>query len=410
MSSPIRAVVLSGGGARGAYEAGVLRYILEELPDDLGHPPRFDVICGTSVGAINSSWLAATIDDPAYCFQRLWYLWRTLDFDRVVQPSLPRIWNLVRSLMGTHSLADEIPADERQGGILETTFFDELIRKELPLDNIERNLRRGIIDAVTVSATNVATGQTTVFVQTGDKELPPWTRDPRRVAIGGPITADKVLASAAIPFMFPPVKLGHHWFCDGGLRQNTPLSPALRLDANRVLVISLRSRGEWPKPGPFDAPRDARDAKFPDAGMLIGKLLDALLLDPLDYDLSVLERINGILRYGEELYGDDSFTDALNDIVEVYRGQKYHIVEPLLLRPSEDLGRLASDFAARQRDDFWGSRMMASVCKAAAERDYRESDLLSYLLFDGGYTGQLLDMGYQDASEIHDQLVAFFSD
>jgi NTE family protein len=411
---PVRAVVLSGGGARGAYEAGVLRYILEELPDDLGHPPRFDVICGTSVGAINATWLAATLDEPSYCFQRLWYLWRTLTFDRVVAPSLGNIFTLVQSLFGMQSLDEHLrllPKGKRGGGILETTFFDRLIRKELPLDNIARNLERGLLDALTVSATNIATGQTTVFVQTAEgRNLPPWTRDPRRVALGGPVSAEKVLASAAIPLMFPPVKIGHHWFCDGGLRQNTPLSPALRLDANRVLVISLRSRGDWPKPGPFDAPEDAPDAKFPDVGMLIGKLLDALLLDPLDYDLSVLERINGILRHGEELFGDDSFTEALNDIVEVYRGQDYHIVEPLLLSPSQDLGRLASKFASAQPDSFWGSRMVASMGRAAAERDYKESDLLSYVLFDGGYTGQLLDMGYADAREIHDDLVAFFRD
>jgi NTE family protein len=391
----------------------VLRYILEKLPADLGHPPRFDVICGTSVGAINATWLAATLDQPAYCFQRLWYLWRTLSFDSVVDPSLGNIFTLVRSLLGVQSLDEHLrllPKGKRGGGILDTTFFDRLIRKELPLENIERNLSRGLLDALTVSATNIATGQTTVFVQTDDRELPPWTRDPRRVAIGGTITAEKVLASAAIPFMFPPVKIGQHWFCDGGLRQNTPLSPALRLDANRVLVISLRSRSDWPKPGPFDGPEGAPDAKFPDVGMLIGKLLDALLLDPLDYDLSVLERINGILRHGEELFGDDSFTEALNDIVEVYRGQDYHIVEPLLLSPSKDLGRLASDFASAQPDAFWGSRMMASMCRAATERDYNESDLLSYVLFDGGYTGQLLDMGYADAAEIHDDLVAFFSE
>lgn len=391
----------------------MLRYIIEELPADLGHEVRFDVISGTSVGAINSSWLAATIDRPSFCVQRLWYLWRTLDFDKVVQPSFASLWSMFRSLMGMPSVDVDLPggvAGVRGHGALHTDFFDHLIRKELPLDNIERNLRCGLIDAVTVSATDIATGQTTIFVQTADQELPPWTRDPRRIPLGGPITADKVLASAAIPFLFPPVKIGHHWFCDGGLRQNTPLSPALRLDANRVLVISLRSRGDWPKPGPFDAPPDAPDARFPDLGMLLGKLLDALLLDPLDYDLSVLERINGILRYGEELFGDDSFTDALNEVVEIYRGQQYHIVEPLLLRPSQDLGRLASDFAADVPADFWGSRLMGSLCRSAAERDYRESDLLSYLLFDGGYTGQLLDMGYHDAQNIHGELVEFFRD
>jgi NTE family protein len=392
----------------------VLRYILEELPEDLGHAPRFDVISGTSVGAINAAWLAATLNEPSYCFQRLWYLWRTLSFERVVDPSLGNLFTIVRSLLGIQSLDEYLrllPKGKRGGGLLETTFFDQLIRNELPLDNIGRNLDRGLLDALTVSATDIATGQTTVFVQTGQgRELPPWTRDPSRVAIGGQITAEKVLASAAIPFLFPPVKIGRHWFCDGGLRQNTPLSPALRLDANRVLVISPRSRRSWPKPGPFDGPEDAPDAKFPDVGMLIGKLLDALLLDPLDYDLSVLERINGILRHGEELFGDDSFTEALNDIVEVYRGQDYHIVEPLLVQPSQDLGRLASEFAAAQPDDFWGSRVVASMARAATERTYNESDLLSYVMFDGGYTGQLLDMGYADAAEIHDDLVAFFRD
>ncbi len=408
MTSPKRAIVLSGGGARGAYEAGVLRYILEVLPDTLGHRVRFDVICGTSVGAINSTWVAATLDDPGFCVQRLSYLWRTLDFDRDIQPSFSSLWSMVRSLAGR--APDDDGATIAHGGVLQTDFFDQLIRSELPFERIADNLRQGLLEAVTVSATNVATGQTTIFVQTADEDLPPWTRDPRRVAIGGPLTPEKVLASASIPFLFPPVQIGHHWFCDGGLRQNTPLAPALRLDANRVLVISLRSRGVWPKPGPFDEPADPMFERYPDMGMLLGKLFDALLLDPLDYDMAVLERINGILRHGEELYGDASFTEALNQVVKAYRGQEYHIVEPLLLRPSEDLGELAAAFAASVPGDFWGSRLMGSICRAAADRGYQESDLLSYLLFDGGYTGQLLDMGYRDAEAHHDELVDFFQD
>lgn len=404
-----RAIVLSGGGARGAYEAGVLRYIVEELPADLGHPVRFDVICGTSVGAINSAWLAATIDDPAFCVQRLWYLWRTLEFSNVMRPAFGSMWNMARSLFGMET-AEPDAENPHHGGVLHADFFRHLIEGELPIDNIQRNLERGLIDALTVSTTNIVTGQTTVFAQTARREMPPWTRDPRRIAIGGPITADKILASAAIPFVFPPVKIGNHWFCDGGLRQNTPLSPALRMDANRVLVISLLTDARQPIPNPFDTSPDAVEHAFPAPAVMLGKLLDAVLLDPIDYDLSVLKRINGILRHGEELIDGTSFRGALNEVVQSYRGQAYHIVEPLLLRPSQDLGKIAQDFAAQVPDSFWGSRLMAAICAPAADRAYGDNDLMSYLLFDGGYTGQLLDMGYQDAEKVHGELLTFFQD
>lgn len=404
-----RAIVLSGGGARGAYEAGALRYIMEALPRDLGHPVRFDVICGTSVGAINAAWLAATLDQPAYCVQRLWYLWRTLEFQQVVRPDLANLWDMARSLLGFEPGRRE-RGDAGRGGVLRADYFRHLLEKELPADNIERNLGRGLFDALTVSTTNIVTGQTTVFAQTARRELPPWTRDPRRVAIAGPITPDKILASAAIPFVFAPVKIGNHWFCDGGLRQNTPLSPALRLDANRVLVISLQASLNTPRPHPYGQGAEAIDHKFPDPAMMLGKLLDAVLLDPIDYDIDVLRRINAILRHGGEAAGGEEYRHAFNQVIESYRGQRYRIVEPLLLRPSEDLGRLAQQFALRVPDEFWGSRLMASVCGPAATRDYEDSDLLSYILFDGGYTGQLLDMGYRDAQRLHDPLVEFFRD
>lgn len=405
MSRPRRAIVLSGGGARGAYEAGVMRYVMETLPQELGHPVRFEVLCGTSVGAINSAWLAATLDEPAYSVQRLWYLWRTLEFRQVVQPAIGNLWGFARNFLGLDSKNSGEP--ENRGGVLRADYFRHILQEELPIDNIQRNLGRGLLDALTVSTTNIVTGQTTTFVQTAAEELPPWTRDPARVAIEGAITPDKILASAAIPFVFAPVKIGNHWFCDGGLRQNTPLSPALRLDADRVLVISLQSGANTPRPHPFSESPDAIDHRFPDTAMMLGKLLDAVLLDPIEYDLSVLKRINAILRYSGDLPGED---EGLNEIVGAYRGQGYRVVEPLLLQPSEDLGRLARDFALRVPDSFWGSRMMAAICKNAATREYDDSDLLSYLLFDGGYTGQLLEMGYRDAEANHAPLIRFFQD
>lgn len=421
-SGPTRAIVLSGGGARGAYEAGVLRYILDAVRPEVGGTLDVDIISGTSVGAINCTWLAATLDEPTFGARRSWYLWRTLEFSEIVKPAYGEIWRLARQFAGNVDWLNAVlPEAERPGdrrnGLLDPEWFENLIEEEIPFDRIRRNLDRGLLKAVTVSTTDIVSGRTTVFAQTGSGELPPWTRDPRRVAVGGPMTPDKVLASAAIPLMFPPVQIGERWFCDGGLRQNTPLTPALRLGADRVLVITLHAESNLPEPSaaPLEPPEPAPDAHSPNYQFILGKLLDALLLDPLDYDLMVLERINALLKRAGQLVDDYDFVEdakeELDRMTEVYRGMSYRVVEPLLLRPSQDLGQLASTFAANVSDDFWGSRLMATVCKNAAERSgYGESDLLSYLLFDGGYTGQLLQLGYQDAAEKHDELVAFFED
>lgn len=418
-AGPTRALVLSGGGARGAYEAGVLRYILDAIPDALGEPVEFDIISGTSVGAINSAWLAATLDDPEYCGQRMWYLWRTLEFADVVRPSYREILHIARQFLGrTDWFGIDRPSGDgdgaRRGGLLNTNFFDELVRDEIPFGNISRNLSRGLLRALTVSTTDVVSGRTTVFAQTSSGEIPPWTRDPRRVAVGGPITADKVLASAAIPILFPTVQIGARWFTDGGLRQNTPLSPALRLGADRVLVVTLHSQldASHRNPNPFEEPIPGPARHYPNYLFVVGKLLDALLLDPLDYDLMVLERINGLLRGVREAFEDDEGALAkINKMMREYRGLGYRIVETEMLRPSQDLGEMASEFASSVPRDFWGSRVMARICQNAAERSgYGESDLLSYILFDSGYTGQLLDLGYRDAEQKHDDLVEFFRD
>ncbi|RDV37380.1 patatin-like phospholipase family protein [Bradymonadaceae bacterium TMQ3] len=415
---PQRALVLSGGGARGAYEVGVLRYIMHALPAELGHAPRFDIISGTSVGAINAAWVAATLDEPHYCAARLEHLWRALNFQEVIRFSYPEVGRLLYHYLVESKLPGPLRRAQlalsdtsRPGGFLHTGFFDRLVRHEIPFRRIEHNLASGHLRAASVTATDIISGQTTVFVQS-HQPLPPWTRDRRRIARAGPITPKKVLASAAIPMLFPSVQVHGRWYCDGALRQNTPISPALRLGADRLLVISLKSepphaRARHPTP----VPEHLRRVEHPDLSYVLGKVLDALLLDPLDYDLSVLNRVNAMLRYGEEAFGEERFLPTFNDVIRSHRGQGYRVVEPLLLRPSRDLGELAASLARTLPESFWGSAPLRRIGQRATETEGgRESDLLSYVLFDGQYTGELIDMGYEDAAARHEELVGFFRD
>lgn len=177
-------------------------------------------------------------------------------------------------------------------------------------------------------------------------------------------------------------------------------------------MISLKSepphaRGRHLTP----VPEHLRRVEHPDLSYVLGKVLDALLLDPLDYDLSVLNRVNAMLRYGEEAFGEERFLPTFNEVIQSHRGQGYRVVEPLLLRPSRDLGELAASLAKTLPEDFWGSAPLRRIGQRATEsQGGRESDLLSYVLFDGQYTGELIDMGYEDAAARHEELVGFFSE
>lgn len=397
-----RAVVLSGGGARGAYAAGVLRYILDELTEDLGHPPRLDIICGTSVGALLGAWVASNIEDPARAGQRLWYLWRTMRLADTVQVSKRNIFTMAGQLfrdMGEKSME---PFPGRTLAVMNTAYFSNLVAREIPFQQIRKNMDAGLLDAVTVTCTDVHTGRATVFAECNETELN-WSRDPRRRAVSGPLTPEKVLASASIPVLFPSVKIDGHWYFDGGLRQNTPIAPALRLGADRVLVVGLQSA-----PSRVEPPLETLEAP-PSVSFVLGKMLNALLLDPLDHDLALLERINGLLRHGEQAFGKDHFISTLNEVMEAYRGQGYRMVDTLLIRPTTDLGELAIDLAGQMKDNEWGSATMRQIGRRAADmQGYRESDFLSYLLFDGKYTGELLDLGWRDAQKKHKELLRFF--
>ena len=212
------------------------------------------------------------------------------------------------------------------------------------------------------------------------------------------------MTSAALPILFPAVAVGDRFFCDGGLRQNTPLSPALRLGADKVLVIGLRQQ-------PPDVPgQDEESMPYPGAAFLVGKILNAFLLDHIDYDLDRLRRFNSLIRAVREAAGPQDGA-RFDEVVTKMRGAPYRVVDELMIRPSVDLGALAGEIGRSARfKGTGGGQGIQMLRRLATARGADEADLLSYILFDGFYAAEVARLGYEDARAQHDELARFLGD
>lgn len=397
---PCVALVLSGGGARGAYEVGVLRYIRERLEADT----RFDIVTGTSVGAINGAYVAATCDRPRAQARALQRVWSQLTIDRVYDFGWRQLRTLPRVLFGKR--LPKTPHGGRIGGLVDSTALERLVREQIPWRRLTENLAAGHLRAFSVSATEVATGISTVFVQSARHREQPWPEGPNETVVRTGITAAHTLASAAIPVLFPAVKVGDQFFVDGALRQNTPLRPALRLGAQRMLVIGLR-HGESPSERRTRQRLEA-ETIYPNAFFMLGKLMNSLMLDKVEADLERIETTNRILAAGAEEFGPD-FAERLSRAV--HRDAPWHPVETLIIQPSEDLGRIAWEVVRDTRLDKYEG-FVPNMIRRSVEADERaeggESDLASYVLFDPEFINRLIELGYADAAKHHDQLEHLF--
>ncbi len=407
---PKRAVVLSGGGARGAYEAGVLRFLLDDFPERTGIQPSFDIVCGTSVGAIHACYLAGTAEGSPGRGQRLVDIWRDLKVDEVFKFTPSSIMSLPRKILSVRRLAGQLKAGQRPDrlfGLLDTEPLEHLVLDAIPWQNIRRNLRDGLIESVCVAATQIATGRAVVFVEQARDDLPSWDTETNIRMQPIRLMPVHALASAAIPLLFPAVRVGSRYYADGGLRLNTPLAPVVRMGANRILVIGL-SHGV--RPTVNETLAQQRTAGFGNPMFLFGKVLNALMLSPLDADLARLHFINEIIDNGEEAFGPD-FLDQLNTAATRRETRPIQKIVDLTIRPSTDLGLMAGALVSGKQGDLELSTFHRLFMRAfSSDTNSQEADLLSYLLFDENFTQPLAELGHADALAREEELVAFFTD
>jgi NTE family protein len=370
-------LVLTGGGARGAYQVGVLKWIARNYPDI-----HFPILTGVSAGAVNAAALAAAPGTFAQAVDGLDQLWRSLRVENVFRVDA---WTLVRNAASwsLRLASGGSRGAPRVRGLLDTEPLRDMLTDALApvrgeITGIDYNLARSRLKAVAIITTSYTTGQTVVFLK--GEGIKPWTR-PQRKTVMAPITIDTIMASSALPIFFPAVKMGSEWYGDGGIRLAAPLSPALHLGADRVLAISTR----------YDSPAAETDALsapgYPPPAQVVGVLLNAVFLDLVDQDALRLERLNQLLeRLPEE--------DRLG----------MQPVRLLKVRPSEDLAVLAARFEPQLPRTF---RFMT---RGLGTQEQRSPDVLSMLMFQPDYLGHLIDLGERDAGTMAPELEAFFED
>lgn len=366
-------LVLQGGGARGAYQIGVLKAVAEIV--DTRKTP-FPIISGASVGAINAAPLAASSGDFPRGVQNLEKLWRGLHCNQIYHTHATAIaatsarW-LLSIVFGGLGLGAPC-------SLLDNTPLRELLERETDWRHLHRAIRRGTLDALCITASSYEAGQAVTWFM-GRDGIDGWERA-KRIGVETTIGTDHLMASSALPFVFPAINIDGHYYGDGSLRLTTPFSAPIRMGAERLFVISVRDKHEGPQEG--------KEPGYPSIGEMAGHALDIMFNDNLDSDHERLGRINETLS---------KMTDANR------KGMALRVIDTLMIAPSRDLRVVASEHAAEMPASIrWLLRSLGSWG--------RDDRLVSYLLFEPGYTGALIDLGYKDAMDQKDKITSFLAD
>jgi NTE family protein len=368
---PRAGLVLTGGGARAAYQVGVVKAVR----DILGRPARnpFPILCGTSAGAINIACLAALADDFARAAGELVSFWESMRCEHIYHTDP---WRIAKS--GARWLAALMLLSRRNPvSLLDNSPLRQLLEKNLRMDGIQRHLDSGALYAVCVTASGYTSGQSVSFYQ-GGSGLEAWERN-QRVGAAVPLRIEHLLASAALPFLFPAVKLHREYFGDGSMRQIAPVSPALHLGADRVLIVGS---------GRQSAPEArARSNVYPSLAQIAGHALNSIFLDSLMVDIERMERINRTLK----LIPAEAMKDA-----------QLRPIRLLFITPSQPLERIAARFLHEL------PRTVRFILRPTGALNRAGSNLASYLLFEPGFCRALIDLGYEDTARRESEVREFF--
>lgn len=365
-------LVMTGGGARAAYQVGVVRAIYEIQKKE---KHLFDVITGNSAGAINSTYLASNATDWDMATINLMDLWKRLRPQNVYDLRAKTISELGMRWLGGTVLGGMTAKGSSINHLLDTEPLRKLLKREIDFHQIQKNLTDNEIYGVALSTTNYNSGSNVIFYQ-GSQEISDWSRTDR-FSFREDLNIDHLMASAAIPFFFPPVKVGDSYYGDGCIRQTTPISPAIHLGADKIIAIVVRY------PHNQQRMQDLAFSPFanPNIGQISGIMLNAIFLDSLEADVERMSKINSLIKEGHK--------------------DEFKVIPILMLRPSRDLGKMTE----RLSNELPTS--LRYLLKGIGVSNNEGLDVLSYLAFDQSYTVPLMDLGYEDTIKQRSQIQDF---
>jgi NTE family protein len=364
------AVVLPGGGARAAYQVGVLKAVAEFGPQ--GSNP-FPIICGTSAGAINAAVLASHAHEFAHGIERLEHFWVSMRCERIYRTDAWSVFKSGLHLGSTLLSGGLLPLSPRS--LLDNGPLRIFLEDTLQLQGIGTALRKGDLRGVAVTASGYTTASATSFYQ-GEADIETWDRARRR-GLPAELDVSHLLASAALPLLFPAEPIGNEYFGDGGMRMVAPLSPAIHLGAKRILVIGTRD--EKPDPEPQSL------TEYPSLGEIGGYLLDTIFMDTLNADLNRLNRINRTLELIDEARRHETTLKP---------------IQSLVVRPSRDV----RDITREHVHEIPRAVRVLLRTLGGWGRDWR---MASYLLFEASYCQELISLGYADGMALEEQIMEF---
>lgn len=373
-------LVLSGGGARGAYQVGVMAAAADILKQ-AGEEFKIDIFSGVSAGAINAGFLASESQDLTEACHKLVNLWKSLESRNIFYTDAVNLGKVGLKWMSELSLG-ALTGTSPGRALLDTAPLKDLLDKNIDYSAIRRNLKDKHFSALAITAVEYQSSNSITFVE-GQEGWSPWNKS-RKLSEDTHIQSEHIMASSAIPLLFPPQPVDDRWFGDGCVRNTHPCSPSIYLGAEKLFVIGVRQQASMT---PLDE-RLIKADKAPSVARVINLLLNAVLLDGIDLDVQRMERVN----------------EFINTVPEAHRSVlNYKPIDFFWISPSADLGEIAARKSSRL------PRVIRYLIKGLGTLE-EASEIVSYLLFDPSYCGQLMEIGYEDAMKQKERLLQFFTD